>query len=66
MTDDLLDQARASIAAGSKSFALAARLFAPRERELATLLYAWCRHCDDVVDGQAGGQGAVDRARRAG
>ena len=62
MTDDLLDQARASIAAGSKSFALAARLFAPRERELATLLYAWCRHCDDVVDGQAGGQGAVDRA----
>ena len=60
MTDALLDQARASIAAGSKSFALAARLFAPRERALATLLYAWCRHCDDVVDGQAGGQGSVD------
>lgn len=61
MTDILLDQARASIAAGSKSFALASKLFAPNERDLATLLYAWCRHCDDVVDGQAGGQGSVDR-----
>ncbi len=62
MTDDLIAQARASIAAGSKSFALASKLFAPKERDLATLLYAWCRHCDDVVDGQAGGQGSVDRA----
>lgn len=37
---------------GSKSFAAAARLL-PREfRASAYLLYAWCRHCDDVIDGQ--------------
>ena len=60
--DELLAQARASIAVGSKSFALASKLFAPAERDLATLLYYWCRHCDDVVDGQAGGHGQVERA----
>ena len=62
MSDPVLEAARASIAAGSKSFALASKLFAPAERDLATLLYAWCRHCDDVVDGQEGGFGQVDRA----
>ncbi len=62
MTDTVLAAAKASIAAGSKSFALASKLFAPAERDLATLLYAWCRHCDDVVDGQAGGFGQVERA----
>ncbi len=61
MSDPVLDQARASIAVGSKSFALASKLFAPAERDLATLLYAWCRHCDDVVDGQASGHGSIDR-----
>ncbi len=59
MTDEVLEGARASIAAGSKSFALASKLFAPQQRELATLLYAWCRHCDDIVDGQTGGRGNV-------
>lgn len=59
MSDPLLAAAEAAIAEGSKSFALAARLFAPQERERATLLYAWCRHCDDVIDGQALGQGSV-------
>ena len=58
--DPVLAYAHASIAAGSKSFALASRLFEPRTRDLATLLYAWCRYCDDVIDGQEGGQGAVD------
>jgi len=62
VTDALLAAASTTIAAGSKSFALAARLFAPRERERAVLLYAWCRHCDDVIDGQALGQGQVDIA----
>ena len=57
--DPLLAYARNSIAQGSKSFALASRLFVPATRDLATLLYAWCRYCDDVVDGQAGGQGSV-------
>ncbi len=60
--DELLTAARDSIARGSKSFALASRLFAPAERDLATLLYAWCRHCDDVIDGQALGQGSVEQA----
>lgn len=62
MTDEVLAQARASIAAGSKSFALASKLFDPATRDLATLLYAWCRHCDDVIDGQALGHGQVERA----
>ena len=47
--------ARASIARGSKSFAAASRLFGPRTREQAWLLYAWCRRCDDIADGQDGG-----------
>jgi len=42
----------AAIRTGSKSFALAARLFDPATRALVWDLYAWCRHCDDVVDGQ--------------
>ncbi len=44
-----------SIANGSKSFAAAARLFDPRTRDSVVKLYAWCRHCDDVVDGQEAG-----------
>jgi phytoene synthase len=49
---DLGRTAEATIATGSKSFAAAARLFDPRTREGAVMLYAWCRHCDDVVDDQ--------------
>jgi phytoene synthase len=45
-----------SIARGSKSFALASRLFAPAIRERAWLLYAWCRRCDDLADGQDHGR----------
>ena len=41
-----------AIANGSKSFAAAARLFPPEIRHSAMMLYAWCRHCDDVIDGQ--------------
>ena len=41
-----------SIAAGSKSFALASKLFARPTRERAWLLYTWCRACDDLADGQ--------------
>ncbi|MCY4239234.1 MAG: phytoene/squalene synthase family protein [Rhodospirillaceae bacterium] len=41
-----------SIARGSKSFSAAARLLAPGMRESTSLLYAWCRHCDDVIDDQ--------------
>lgn len=70
--------AEQAIAAGSRSFAAAARLFDRDTRVAAVLLYAWCRHCDDVVDGQTLGHGAravedagarldrlYDRTRRA-
>lgn len=50
--DDLLAFCRQRIEKGSKSFAGAARLFDPQTRASAMMLYAWCRHCDDVVDGQ--------------
>lgn len=46
-----------TIGRGSKSFALASRLFDRETRERAWLLYAWCRHCDDVADGQTLGHG---------
>lgn len=59
MTDTLVAASRASIERGSKSFALASRLFDPVLRDRATLLYAWCRHADDVIDGQDAGQGRV-------
>jgi len=48
----LVAHARASIAKGSKSFAMASKLFDPVTRERAWLLYAWCRACDDMADGQ--------------
>ncbi|QDZ08925.1 phytoene/squalene synthase family protein [Sphingomonas panacisoli] len=44
--------ARESIAKGSKSFYAASLLFDRRTRERAWLLYAWCRRCDDLADGQ--------------
>jgi phytoene synthase len=43
------------IATGSKSFRSASRLFDPMTRERAWLLYAWCRACDDLTDGQTQG-----------
>ena len=49
--------ARESIARGSKSFAAASLLFDRETRERAWLLYAWCRRCDDIVDGQDHGHG---------
>lgn len=49
---DLAAMAEDAIAKGSKSFAAAARLFDPETRRSAMMLYAWCRHCDDAIDGQ--------------
>lgn len=46
------------MARGSKSFAAASRLFAPAMRDNVWLLYAWCRACDDIIDGQDHG-GAI-------
>jgi 15-cis-phytoene synthase len=59
---ELVAYSRDIIAKGSKSFAMAARLFTPGTRTSAYLLYAWCRHCDDVVDGQELGFAAPSRA----
>ncbi|MGH6957695.1 MAG: phytoene/squalene synthase family protein, partial [Caulobacteraceae bacterium] len=54
---DLERQSRETIRKGSKSFAAAAALFDAATRADAEMLYAWCRHCDDVIDGQALGHG---------
>jgi 15-cis-phytoene synthase len=48
----LVAAAADSIARGSKSFAVASKLFDKTTRERAWLLYAWCRACDDLADGQ--------------
>ncbi len=58
----LVEAARDSIAKGSKSFALASKLFAPDVRERAWLLYSWCRKCDDIADGQDHG-GALTKVK---
>jgi len=50
--EELVEQAGKAIAKGSKSFAVASRLFDRDTRERAWLLYAWCRRCDDIADGQ--------------
>ncbi len=50
--DAIVATARETIARGSKSFALASKLFDRATRERAWLLYAWCRACDDLADGQ--------------
>jgi phytoene synthase len=55
--DAIVATARESIARGSKSFAAASLLFDRPTRERAWLLYAWCRRCDDIVDGQDHGHG---------
>lgn len=59
---ELITFARRSIERGSRSFAAASRLFARDMRERVWLLYAWCRACDDLADGQdhGGGMSSVD------
>jgi phytoene synthase len=48
-----------SISGGSKSFRFASQLFDLPTRERSWLLYAWCRACDDVTDGQTLGHDAA-------
>lgn len=50
--EELVAFSRERIEKGSKSFAVASKLFDPDTRASAYMLYAWCRHCDDVIDGQ--------------
>ena len=55
--EEIVAGAREAIQRGSKSFRAASRLFAPDTRERAWMLDCWCRHCDDVADGQSYGVG---------
>lgn len=55
--DAIVATAGESISRGSKSFAAASRLFDRTTRERAWMLYAWCRACDDLADGQDHGHG---------
>ena len=52
MNGTLMEHATETMAVGSKSFATASKLFDARTRRSALMLYAWCRYCDDVIDGQ--------------
>ncbi|MDB5732781.1 MAG: phytoene synthase [Variovorax sp.] len=61
--DELRAHATQAIRQGSSSFAAAARLFEPATRDSAVMLYAWCRHCDDVIDGQQLGHGQLEGDR---
>lgn len=68
MSSDLVLSSRQSIQKGSQSFAAASALFDSQTRIDAEMLYAWCRHCDDVIDGQSLGHDQrslpQDEARR--
>ncbi len=55
----LVAEAQRTIAAGSKSFRFASQIFDLKTRERSWLLYAWCRACDDVTDGQTLGHDAA-------
>jgi phytoene synthase len=57
--DSVAQHGHASIKKGSKSFALASRVLPPALRDDASMLYAWCRYCDDVIDGQEMGHGQI-------
>ncbi len=56
----LVAEAQRTIAAGSKSFRFASQIFDLKTREDSWLLYAWCRACDDITDGQTLGHDAVN------
>lgn len=58
--------ADAAIRRGSKSFAAASQLFDRRTRLLVWELYAWCRYCDDMVDGQVLGHGPTATGTQGG
>ena len=48
--EELVAEAGAAMARGSRTFALAGRLLDKPARERIALLYLWCRHCDDLAD----------------
>lgn len=60
--NNLVAAAGETIRRGSRSFHMASHLFDRTTRERAWLLYAWCRHCDDVADGQVLGHNMTGEA----
>lgn len=48
--EELVAEAGKTLARNSRAFALAARLLDRPSRERIALLYAWCRHCDELAD----------------
>jgi len=62
--DAVLAHSEAAISKGSSSFEAASRLFGRRLRDDVWQFYAWCRYCDDQIDGQDGG--GVSEALTAG
>ena len=58
----LVRESYAMIAEGSRSFALASKLFDRPTRERVWMLYAWCRRCDDLADAQDRGGELGDQA----
>ncbi len=60
MNDAVVEYSHQMIRRGSKSFAAAAWLFDPDTRARAYMLYAWCRYCDDQIDGQEYGFGTAE------
>ncbi len=46
----LVAACRDTMKTGSLSFFLASKFLPSRARQAIFLLYAWCRHCDDVID----------------
>ncbi len=61
--EEIVAYSREMTEKGSKSFAVAARLLEPCVRDQAYMLYAWCRHADDEIDGQVLGFGVREDAR---
>lgn len=58
----LVNESYEMIADGSRSFALASKLFDKPTRERVWMLYAWCRRCDDLADAQDKGGELGDQA----
>lgn len=54
---DAVAISRQLIRQNSQSFYLASRLLPRRERDHATVVYAWCRRADDAVDDEGQGDG---------
>ncbi len=59
MADSVTEFGHASIKKGSKSFALASRVLPSELRDDASMLYAWCRYADDLIDGQIMGHDQI-------